>query len=202
MEWKSVWEGVSIILVSVFLIAIIAVSDYQKDKQFIKLSNNIKEEWVPVIRGKFGITHSISIWDVVVGDIILLETGDSVPADCLIIEQTDLQVDEPFSEDADGRYTKPSNYKSEEDPVLYAGSIIKKGQCKAIVCCVGIHSTRGIIEKKLDTDQDTAVQIKLKNLEKKFIKFAAFACFIVLVLTVIMLIIKMSGDETWYKVLF
>ena len=86
MEWKAVWEGISIILVAIFLIAIIAAADYHKDQQFIKLSNNIKEELVPVIRGKYGITHSISIWDVVVGDIILLETGASVPADCLIIE--------------------------------------------------------------------------------------------------------------------
>lgn len=193
MEWKSVWEGISIIIVSIVLIAIIAVADYSKDKQFIKLSNNIKEELVPVIRGKFGITHSISIWDVVVGDIILLETGDCVPADCLIIEAQDMQVDEPFQEDVDGRFTKPSNYKNEEDPILVAGSIIKKGQCKAIVCCVGKYSSRGIVEKKLETEKNTAVQVKLQNLEKKFMKFAAIACFVVLVLIVIMLIVKLSG---------
>jgi len=32
MEWKSVWEGISIIIVSIVLIAIIAVADYSKDK--------------------------------------------------------------------------------------------------------------------------------------------------------------------------
>lgn len=99
---KAVWQGVSIILVSLFLVSIIAGADYIKDQKYIELSKNIKEENVPVIRGKVGATQSISIWDVVVGDIVLLETGASVPADCLIIEAQDLQVDEPTQKDGDG----------------------------------------------------------------------------------------------------
>jgi magnesium-transporting ATPase (P-type) len=94
------------------------------------------------------------------------------------------------------------NDKSHMNPALLAGSLIKRGQCKAIVCCVGKDSTRGIKEDKLDTDKDTVLQTKLKNLEKQFIKFAFFACLIVLVLIVIMLIVKITGDEAWYKVVF
>ena len=52
------------------------------------------------------------------------------------------------------------------EPCLLAGSIIKRGQCKAIVCCVGENSSRGIKEGKLDTEKDTALQTKLENLEK------------------------------------
>lgn len=84
------------------------------------------------------------------------------------------------------------------DPCLLAGSIIKRGQCKAIVCCVGENSTRGIKEGKLDTDKDTALQTKLDNLEKQFIKYAFFSCILVLILIIIMLIIKISGDIPWY----
>jgi hypothetical protein len=56
LEWKAVWEGISIILVAILLIAIIAATDYIKDKKYIELSANIKEESVPVIRGKLGAT--------------------------------------------------------------------------------------------------------------------------------------------------
>jgi len=35
----------------------------------------IKEENIPVVRGKNGATQSISVWDIVVGDVLLLETG-------------------------------------------------------------------------------------------------------------------------------
>lgn len=92
--------------------------------------------------------------------------------------------------------------KSHMDPCLLAGSIIKRGQCKAVVCCVGENSTRGVRESKLETDKDTALQTKLENLEKQFIKYAFFACLIVLVLIIIMLVVKISGDEVWYKVVF
>lgn len=101
-EWKSVWEGISIVLVAVLLIAIIAATDFLKDQKYIELSKNIKEENVPVIRGKLGATQSISVWDVVVGDVLLLETGASIPADCLIIDSQDLQVDEPPRMDVEG----------------------------------------------------------------------------------------------------
>lgn len=48
-----------------------------------------------MIRGNVGASRTISVWDVVAGDIIILETGSAVPADCLIVEDSDLQVDEP-----------------------------------------------------------------------------------------------------------
>jgi Ca2+-transporting ATPase len=60
----------------------------------------IKEETVAVIRGKQGATSSISVWDLVVGDVILLETGSRIPADCLVIESSDLVVDESTYENS------------------------------------------------------------------------------------------------------
>jgi len=92
--WDAL-EGISIIIISAILIMLMVFTDYFKDKKYIELSGKIKEETVPVIRGKLGATQSISVWDVVVGDVVLLETGASVPADCLIIEAQDLQIDEP-----------------------------------------------------------------------------------------------------------
>lgn len=204
-EWREVWEGISIILVALFLIMLIAVADYIKDNKFIELSSNIKEENVPVIRGKLGATQSISIWDVVVGDVVLLETGASVPADCLIIDAQDMQIDEPLQEGPDGQLQEQQNTDvnvSQQVPWLMAGSIVKRGQCKAVVCCVGENSTRGIKERKLDTDSDTELQKKLKNLQNQFIKIAAIACIVVLILIVIMLFIKITGKTPWYQVLF
>jgi len=52
----------------------------------------IKDEIIAVIRGRVGATQSISVWDLVVGDVILIETGARVPADCLVIESSELQV--------------------------------------------------------------------------------------------------------------
>lgn len=57
-----------------------------KDKQFVRLQSLIKDEDIPVIRGKYGATQSVNIYKLVVGDIILLETGSRVPADCILVE--------------------------------------------------------------------------------------------------------------------
>jgi Ca2+-transporting ATPase len=108
----------------------------------------VKEESLPVIRGKLGATQTISVWTMVVGDVVLLNTGDMVPADCLVITSSNLKVDEPYS------LNKGVN-KSEEDPVLLAGSLVSNGHCKAVICVVGKNSSRGTLEAKLDTEKDT-----------------------------------------------
>jgi magnesium-transporting ATPase (P-type) len=59
----------------------------------------IKDENIPVIRGKQGSSQSVSVWSLVVGDVILLETGARVPADCLLIEGADLRVSRDESPD-------------------------------------------------------------------------------------------------------
>jgi len=46
----------------------------------------LKNEQVSVVRGKAFQTRTISVWELVVGDVILLDSGDRVPADCIIIE--------------------------------------------------------------------------------------------------------------------
>ena len=108
-----------------------------------------------MIRGKFGLTQSVSIWDVVAGDVILLSSGSKVPADCLVINSFDLQVEDGDADDDqledEQRKEQKGSIEEGGDPFLRAGSIIEKGSCKAVVCCVGVHSTRGIIEPKLNT---------------------------------------------------
>ena len=55
-----------------FIVFVSSSADCQKDKQFLELNKMNMEEKVAVIRGKFGATQSISMWDLVVGDIVLL----------------------------------------------------------------------------------------------------------------------------------
>ena len=87
------------ILFGIFaIVSIGSVNDYFKDKQFVILQSFVKDELMPVIRGKYGATQSINIYDLVVGDIVLLETGCRVPADCILIQDNDMLLDESFYE--------------------------------------------------------------------------------------------------------
>ena len=107
-----------------------------------------------MIRGKPYSTRSVSVWDLVVGDVILLETGNKVPADCLIIESTGVKVDEPHDE---AEVTDPKEKDPSNDAMLQSGSILLSGNAKAIVCCVGENSIRGVKDVKLDTEQQTVL---------------------------------------------
>ena len=93
----------------------------------------------------------------VVGDIVLLDAGSRVPADCLILECSNLEVREinEYGELDELDVHKSVESIDEGDPFLKSDSIITKGACKAIVCCVGPNSTRGSEEKKLNLNEDT-----------------------------------------------
>ena len=56
----------------------------------------VKDEDITVVRGKHGYTATVNVFDLVVGDIIMLETGSRVPADCILVEGTDVRVDEKY----------------------------------------------------------------------------------------------------------
>ena len=83
------------------------------------------------------------------GDIILLETGSRVPADCLLIEGNDLRVcreDDSVNQLEDNSNSQPKTvYGSCEnsDPFVFAGSKIIRGTGKGLVCCVGPYSSVG-----------------------------------------------------------
>jgi Ca2+ transporting ATPase len=114
-EWQWGWiEGASIYLAIIIIVSISSLNDWVKDKQFVRLQNEVKNEKIAVIRGKLGATQSVNVYELVVGDIILLETGCRVPSDCILVESSDLAVDESFYE---GHSTNVRKHTaSEENP--------------------------------------------------------------------------------------
>ena len=177
------------------MMLILTYSDLVKDKRFVSLQSLIKEEVIPVIRGKFGATHSRSVWELVVGDIVLISAGDRVPADCLLLESSDFTVEEkvPSEEENDKRKT---NKSASVDPFLYADSLAVKGTCKALVCSVGPISSRGSKEEPINVNIDTKLQHKLSNLEGHFTLYAIYSSALIFVLMIILLVIDLSTFDS------
>lgn len=71
-----------------------ALCDYIKEKQHLKIKDQVNDQKVTVFRGAFGTATSIPIRDLVVGDVVRVQQGDRVPADCVILEELNLRVDE------------------------------------------------------------------------------------------------------------
>lgn len=105
--WTYGWiEGAAIYFAIFIIVTVVAANDWMKDKQFVNLQSSVKDEKIAVIRGKYGATQSINIYDLVVGDIILLEAGARVPADCLLLEGQDLSIDESYYNENETRAVK------------------------------------------------------------------------------------------------
>jgi magnesium-transporting ATPase (P-type) len=78
-------QGFSIYIAIFLIVAFTSVNDYIKDKNFVRLASEVKRDCISVTRGKRGVTQTLSIYKLVVGDIVHLEPGCMVPADCLIV---------------------------------------------------------------------------------------------------------------------
>lgn len=102
-------------------------------------------------RGSFGSVETISVRDLVVGDVIDVQQGDRIPADCVLTEEMNITVDESIygtegyvekelskvnyeNVDDGGEY---DNHKRNPDPFLLTGTMVMTGSGKAIVCAVG-----------------------------------------------------------------
>ncbi|GKD83955.1 calcium-transporting ATPase 10, plasma membrane-type protein isoform X1, partial [Tanacetum coccineum] len=90
---KEGWyDGGSIALAVMIVIAVTAFSDYKQSLQFQNLNEEKQNIQLEVVRG--GRRVKISIFDIVVGDVITLKIGDQVPADGVLISGHSLSIDE------------------------------------------------------------------------------------------------------------
>lgn len=71
-----------------------SICDYSKNKQFLGLQDEINKEKVIVYRGAYGTTDSIKLKNLVVGDVIHVQQGDRVPADCILVDEMNIMVDQ------------------------------------------------------------------------------------------------------------
>ncbi|XP_054803998.1 calcium-transporting ATPase 4, plasma membrane-type-like isoform X2 [Prosopis cineraria] len=192
---KGVYDGLGIIL-SVFLVVIVtAVSDYKQSLQFRDLDREKKKIFVQVTRD--GKREKISIYDLVVGDIVHLSTGDQVPADGIFIWGYSLLIDESSLSGE----SEPVNV-NEEKPFLLSGTKVQDGQGKMLVTTVGMRTEWGKLMETINEggEDETPLQVKLNGVATIIGKIGlAFAVVTFLVLTVRFVVEKALHGEftTW-----
>ena len=154
-----------------------------------------KQHEVLVLRDD-GKEQTVSTFDLVVGDILLLKQGDSKPADCLLLDGDDVQVDESniTGESAHVKkepFTGNGNSKAAPCPFLIGDSMLVMGKGTAVVCCVGQNTQTGEVEEKLfeDDTEGTPLQHKLErvaNFIGKIGLYVAIATLIALTLNIVL----------------
>lgn len=89
---KGMYDGLGVILCIFLVVFVTAISDYKQSLQFKDLDKEKKNIIVQVTRD--GTRQKVSIYDLVVGDVVHLSIGDQVPADGLFISGYSLSIDE------------------------------------------------------------------------------------------------------------
>ena len=173
------WEfpaDVVIIMAVVLINAILGVFQESKAEKAIEALQEIAAATCKVIRdGKQITVHSE---DLVVGDIIVLEAGDAVPADARIIECASMKIEEAALTGESVPVTKQDTALTagengdvalgDRKNMVFMGSTVVYGRGKAVVVATGMDTEMGKIADALANAQEgkTPLQIKLAGLSK------------------------------------
>lgn len=191
-------EGVGDYLDSIIIITIVVLNAFMGALQELKAEKSIealKQMSTPVVKVKReGNILSIPSEDVVIGDIILLETGNYVPADCRIIKSYNLKIEESSLTGETVPILKDENVKLKSDcnigdmlNMAFGTTIITNGSGEAIVTETGMNTKVGKIAKMIIEDEspETPIQKKLGQVGKVLGIGCLVICAIIFMLGVI-----------------
>ena len=195
----SKMNGESDYIDSIIIIAIVifnAVMGLVQEQKAEKSLEALKKMSAPIAKVKrSGKVVEIESENVVPGDIVILETGSFVPADCRLINSYNLKIEEssltgenvPEEKDAT-RILKSNTSMGDICNMAYATTIVVNGHGEAVVTETGMNTKVGKIAGMIIEDEapETPIQKKLGEVGK----ILAIACIIICVLIFIIGIFK------------
>jgi calcium-translocating P-type ATPase len=153
------------IAVAVFLSTFVStLSEYGSETAFLKLQAESERLVCRVRRG--GLLCEIPIGEVVVGDLVILEAGEKIPADGILISG-ELRVDES----ALNGESREAKKRSEEGAELFRGTLVCDGEGILLVQKVGDTTLYGRLAGELQTEVvDSPMKIRLAKLAEQISK--------------------------------
>ena len=175
------FTDVFIILFVVIVNTILSLVQESKAEGAIDSLMEMTKATSKVIRD--GVVQNIKSEELVIGDVIVLEAGDAIPADCRILESFSMKVEEaaltgesyPVNKIVDIIYLKENTLDvplGDRTNMLYNGSTISYGRGKAVVVATGMDTEMGKIADALQqtNDEKTPLQKKMGEISKVLTK--------------------------------
>ncbi len=203
-EEESGFADVIIILAVVLINAVLGVIQESKAEAAIEALKQMTAATTKVLRD--GKQLSVHSEDLVVGDVILLEAGDAVPADARLIESASLKCEEAAMtgesvpvdkvtaaiQEKEGRETPLGDRKN----MVYMGGTAVYGRAKAVITATGMNTEMGKIAGALADarDEKTPLQMKLAQLSKILTYIVLGICGFIFCFNLISGLIKNPGD--------
>lgn len=190
-------ECVGIFAAIALSVVITIITEGKSAKAFEALNKINEDTLIKVIRN--GEPQLITQKEIVVGDIIMIETGDKIVADGRLLSSNDLSVDEsaltgeslPVKKDAEFVCQK-STPVAERANMLYSGCFVSAGNGQMLVTGVGNDTEFGQIAQELSSIEKTTtpLQEKLDKLGKQITVLGASAAVIVFAIEVLQFVMN------------
>ena len=187
-EHGDLFEGLLIIAIVVINSVLAIVQEGNAEKALESLQDMNKQTATVMRDGKVTTVESEQL---VVGDILVLESGDAISADARLIEASQLRVEESALTGESEAVEKDAAFIAEEDESLgdqlnmvFKGCTVAAGRGKAIVTAIGMATEMGKIADLLNenTMQKTPLQVRLNQLGKRISMIALAAAALVFVI--------------------
>ncbi|MDT2298879.1 cation-translocating P-type ATPase [Enterococcus faecium] len=187
-EHGDLFEGLLIIAIVVINSVLVIVQEGNAEKALESLQDMNKQTATVIRDGKVTTVESEQL---VVGDILVLESGDAISADARLIEASQLRVEESALTGESEAVEKDAAFIAEEDESLgdqlnmvFKGCTVAAGRGKAIVTAIGMATEMGKIADLLNenTMQKTPLQVRLNQLGKRISMIALAAAALVFVI--------------------
>ena len=174
------FETIGIVIAILVASLISAISEYGSNKAFERMQEESSKINVRARRNKKII--EISIDDIVKNDVIILSSGEKIPADGILIRGK-LSVDESSlngeSKEVYKELTKDINIISDKNKV-YRGTTIYDGTAEVLITKVGMDTLYGKMAKELTTGEDISpLKLRLTNLAKIISKIGYIAAILI-----------------------
>jgi len=170
-----------VILFVVVVNAIIGfMQEYRAEKAMEKLRNLIATEAVVIRDGE---TRKIPASELTIGDMVVVEEGDNIPADLRLIETSDLRIDESIITGESIPVHKIHDVSDKGENIAYMDSNVVSGRGKGVVIAVGMETSIGKIAGMIQEEEGkTPLQEKIARLGKSLGLIAVIVCLIVFIL--------------------
>jgi len=164
------YEGFAVMIAVILATGVAFLSEWKSSKEFEKLNTAKEQIQAKTIRS--GSVKKLSMEELVVGDLILLEMGDELPADGRILSSKNLSIDQSLltgeSEPVEKHIISANQFTdgTENPSCLFRGTQVLEGGASFLITEVGDDSMIGQIAKKLgisDDNQDSQNERLLKR---------------------------------------
>lgn len=207
--YAEIYEPLGTIIAVLIVAFVSAKTGVASDTKYRELKNSTKKDQCKVYRN--GVITVIDVDDVVVGDKVLLQSGNKIPADGVLISGS-LRVDNSAlnGEAEECKKTAADEKFQLDDDItgdtfvdkhsLFRGAVVFDGEGVLDVRKVGLKTMMGKMAEEMQEDEpDSPLKVKLGKLAKQISTFGYIGAIVIAVLYVIFFIVNAGGINQFFS---